>query len=201
MFFSCNVAFSSMPVFLPTIIHDMGYHSIHAQALTAPPYLFAFVVVLVTAYLSDRLHSRSVFIMLHSLLATLGYGIIALSGYYKWNNTLIRYIALFPAAAGFFSAVTIIITWTINNQETDSKKGTGMAILNIIGQMGPLVGTSIFPKKDGPYYVKGMSTCAGFMFLVGILAAILRLVLKWKGKHDADGEYAGGSFGGRRRSP
>lgn len=90
---------------------------------------------------------------------------------------MVRYLALYPATAGFFSAITIIITWTINNQETDSKKATGMAILNIIGQVGPLVGTSIFPEEDGPFYVKGMFVCAAFMLLVGILAAILRWVL------------------------
>ncbi|KAJ4368321.1 hypothetical protein N0V83_006677 [Neocucurbitaria cava] len=195
MFFSCNVAFSSMPVFLPTIIRDMGHKSITAQGLSAPPYLFAFLVVLTTAYYSDRLQSRSTFIMLHSLLATIGYGTIALSGYYKSTNTMIRYLALYPACAGFFSAITIIITWTINNQETDSKKGTGMAVLNLIGQLGPLVGTSIFPDEDRPWYVKGMSICAAFMLLVGILAAILRWVLireNRKLREDkGGGEYAG----------
>lgn len=64
MFFSCNVAFSSVPVFLPTIIqesvpppppkplqkqdqkkkltreHRMGYTSLRSQALSAPPYVF-----------------------------------------------------------------------------------------------------------------------------------------------------------------
>ncbi|PVI03514.1 hypothetical protein DM02DRAFT_640542 [Periconia macrospinosa] len=177
MFFSCNVAFSSMPVFLPTIIRDMGHQSITAQALCAPPYFFAFVVVLITAYYSDRLRSRSAFIILHSVVATLGYGALTICGYYKFSSIWIRYFALFPAAAGFFSAVTIIITWTINNQESDSKKGAGIAIMNIIGQMGPLLGTSIFPNEDGPYYVKGMTICAGFMLLVGVLAAILRSVL------------------------
>ncbi|KAF1846583.1 uncharacterized protein K460DRAFT_377746 [Cucurbitaria berberidis CBS 394.84] len=195
MFFSCNVAFSSMPVFLPTIIRDMGFQSITAQGLSAPPYLFAFVVVLATAYYSDRLQSRSTFIVFHSLLATTGYGVIALSGYYESTNTMIRYLALYPAAAGFFSAVTLIITWTINNQETDSKKGTGIAILNIIGQLGPLVGTSIFPDKDGPWYVKGMSICAAFMLLVGVLAAILRWVLVRENRKlredKGGGEYAG----------
>lgn len=177
MFFSCNVAFSSMPVFLPTIIRDMGHESITAQGLSAPPYLFAFIVVMTTAYYSDRLQSRSTFIILHSLLATLGYGTIALSGYYELDNTMVRYFALYPAAAGFFSSITVIITWNINLQDTDSKKGTGMAVMNIIGQMGPLVGTSIFPEEDGPWYVKGMSICAAFMFLVGVLAVILRWVL------------------------
>jgi MFS family permease len=194
MFFSCNVAFSSMPVFLPTLIRDMGWESITAQGLSAPPYLFAFVVVLTTAYYSDRLQSRSTFIMLHSLLATLGYGTIALSGYLESDNTITRYLALYPAAAGFFAAITIIITWTLNNQESDSKKGTGMVVLNIIGQMGPLVGTSIFPDEDGPYYVKGMSICAGFMLLVGVLAAVLRWVLireNAKSRSSGSGDYAG----------
>jgi MFS family permease len=177
MFFSCNVAFSSMPVFLPTIIRDMGHTSLTAQALSAPPYLLAFVVVLLTAYFSDRYRCRSIPIIFHSLLATLGYLTIAISGYYRSPNTVLRYIALYPATSGFFSVVTIIITWTINNQESDSGKGTGMAILNVIGQMGPLVGTSIFPDDDGPWYVKGMATCAGFMLLVGVLAGVLRVVL------------------------
>jgi hypothetical protein len=112
MFFSCNVAFSSMPVFLPSIIRDMGFSTITAQGLSAPPYLFAFVVVVGTAYYSDRLQSRSSFIVLHSLLATAGYATIALSGYFRSDHTLVRYFALFPAVAGFFSAITIIITWT-----------------------------------------------------------------------------------------
>ncbi|KAF2201743.1 hypothetical protein GQ43DRAFT_455567 [Delitschia confertaspora ATCC 74209] len=190
MFFSCNVAFSSMPVFLPTIIRDMGHTSLDAQALSAPPYLFASAVVILTAYLSDRYQTRSTFIMLHSLLATFGYLTIAVVGHYRWQNNTIRYLGLYPAIAGFFSAITVIITWTINNQESDAAKGTGMAVLNIIGQMGPLVGTSIFPKKDAPYYVRGMVVCAVFMAVVGILAYFLRLVLIYqnKGKNGVDGE-------------
>ncbi|KAF2703333.1 hypothetical protein K504DRAFT_485898 [Pleomassaria siparia CBS 279.74] len=196
MFFSCNVAFSSMPVFLPTIIKDMGYTAVSAQAISAPPYFFAFLVVITTAYLSDRFQSRSNFIILHSFLATAGYATIAISGYYKSPGTTVRYLALYPATAGFFSAITIIITWTINNQDSDSKKGTGMAMLNVIGQMGPLVGTSIFPREDGPWYVRGMGICACFMFLVGVLAAVLRIVLRVQNKRIRRGteqkdQYAG----------
>lgn len=194
MFFSCNVAFSSMPVFLPTILRDMGYHSITSQALTAPPYLFSFVVVLATAYYSDRLQSRSTFVILHSVLATVGYSTVALCGYYRSSNTLLRYFAIYPAAAGFFSAVTIIITWTINNQESDSAKVGGVVIMNVIGQMGPLVGTSIFPKEDGPEYVRGLSICAGFMALVGVLAAVLRVVLLRQNRRIREG--GGGLYTG-----
>lgn len=52
-----------------------------------------------------------------------------------------------------------------------------MAILNIVGQLGPLIGTRLYPDEDAPYYVTGMAVCAGFMVGVAILAIMLRVVL------------------------
>ncbi|TKA50811.1 hypothetical protein B0A49_10652 [Cryomyces minteri] len=165
-----------MPVFLPTIIHEMGYSSISSQALSAPPYLFSFIIVLLTAYFSDRLRTRSVFICVHALSAAAGYALIAVAGAYELPSAY-RYIGIYPAAAGFFSAIMLIITWTLNNQESDEGKGTGVAMLNVIGQCGPLLGTRLYPHRDAPYYVRGMAVCAGFMLLVCVLALVLRLVL------------------------
>ena len=139
MFSCCNIAFSSMPVFLPSVINEMGYSSINSQALSAPPFLVAFVVLLLTAAASDRLATRSPFVAFHALLGFVGYALIAAGGYFEWPN-LVRYMCVYPAAAGFFSAITIIITWTMNNQESNAKKGMGMTILNVIGQCGPLIG-------------------------------------------------------------
>lgn len=84
---------------------------------------------------------------------------------------------MYPAAIGFFSAITIIITWTINNQNSDSKRGTGVAMLNIIGQFGPLLGTRLYPDSDAPYYTKGMSVCAAFMVVLFVLSLLLRTIL------------------------
>lgn len=176
MFFCCNVAFSSLPVFLPTIIKGMGYSALASQALSAPPYFVAFFTVLLTAWLSDRLRSRSTFVIFHALLAGFGYAIMAIAGSVH-ARPMVRYIGVYPAATGFFSAITIIITWTINNQESDSGKGTGLAILNYIGQLGPLLGVHLYPDRDRPYYTKGMAICAVFMGIVAILAYALRCVL------------------------
>ena len=173
MFFSCNVAFSSLPPFLPTIITEMDYTPLASQALSAPPYLFSFLVVLLTAVLSDRARNRSNSVIFHALLGASGYLFIAIAGYVR-APSIWRYLGVYPAAAGFFSAITIIITWTINNQDSDSKRGTGVAMLNILGQFGPLVGTRLYPDSDKPYYVKGMSVCSFFMFSVAVLAWFLR---------------------------
>ena len=202
MFFCCNVAFSSMPVFLPSIVNGMGYSKLASQGLSAPPFLFAFFIVIPTAFVSDRIKSRSIPMVFHGLLAMSGYLLATVGGIFH-SGPILRYFATFPICAGFFSAVTIVITWTINNQASDEGKGTGMAILQIIGQMGPLVGTRLYPDHDAPYYVTGMAVCSVAMAFVAILALALRLVLrrentrrraKWK---EAEGEALVG--GGQNR--
>jgi hypothetical protein len=114
--------------------------------------------------------------MFHALLAFSGYLLATVAGLLHWGPA-VRYLATFPICAGFFSAVTIVITWTINNQSSDEGKGTGMAVLNVLGQMGPLLGTRLYPDADKPYFVKGMSVGAGAVGMVGVLASTVRWVL------------------------
>jgi MFS family permease len=177
-FFACNVAFSSMPVFLPTIVSAMGFSARVSQGLSAPPFLFAFVIVLGTAVLSDRMRDRSRLLMAHACLAALGYAILVLPGIGLDFGPVIRYMAVFPICAGFFSAVTLLITWTVNNQRSDEGKSAGVALLNVIGQMGPLLGTRLYPDREGPFYLRGMVICAIAMISAAILTGLLRVLLK-----------------------
>ncbi|OBT88309.1 hypothetical protein VE02_03406 [Pseudogymnoascus sp. 03VT05] len=191
MFFFTNMAFSSMPVFLPIIIRSMGHSSVVSQALSAPPYLMSFFVVILTAYLSDRVRSRSTFVIFHALFSCSGYLVLALAerfGLGVWW----RYAAIYPAAIGFFSVITIVITWSINNQESESKQGAGFAMLQLVGQCGPLVGTRLYPDVDAPYYTRGMAGCAGAMVVVAILAIILRFYLSRKNRNN--GKQNGGEY-------
>lgn len=52
-----------------------------------------------------------------------------------------------------------------------------MTILNVVGQLGPLLGTRLYPDRDGPYYIKGMGVCAAAMGVVFVLTLYLRRVL------------------------
>lgn len=185
MFLSVNVSFSSLPVFLPTIINSMSFSPLASQALAAPPYLFAFFFVLLVGRYCDKIpDSRSWFLMGVSLLSAFSYAGIAIAGYLheslgEAGSITIRYVAVYGAAMGLFASVTLIITWTLNNQATATGRGSGLAILNIVGQCGPFIGVHVFPKSQAPFYVPGMAVCAGFMALgVAGLAGVLRLVLQ-----------------------
>ena len=187
MFFSCNVAFSSLPVFLPTIINEMGNTALASQALSAPPYVVAFITVILVSYFSDRLHSRSIFVINCALAGAFGYGVLAFAPQLGLSDWKWRYAAVYFAASGIFSAIAIIIPWTIGNSESAEGRGTGVAILNLVGQCGPLLGTRLYPARDGPYYTMGMTICGAFMLAVAGLAFWLRVMLaKENRKRDED---------------
>lgn len=178
MFFLTNMAYSSLPVFLPTILTEMGHDVLTAQALAAPPYLAAFVIVLATAHLSDAMRARTPLIVFHALASAGGYGVLALSRPLGLEaGSMIRYLAVYPAAIGFFNVVVLTIAWSINNQEGASRQGGGFALLQVVGQCGPLVGTHLYPERDRPFYEGGMRACAVAMLIVACLALALRFYL------------------------
>ncbi|KAG6004425.1 hypothetical protein E4U21_001093 [Claviceps maximensis] len=179
MFFLTNMAYASLPVFLPKIMTQMGHDALLAQALSAPPYLCAFITVLFTAHMSDRLRVRTVPVVFHALVSAAGYAVLALAQPLHLPSFL-RYMAIYPAAMGFFNVATLLIVWNINNQASQTRQGGGLALMQIIGQCGPLVGTRLYPDAHAPYYTSGMTTCAISMAAVAGLALLLRIYLGYQ---------------------
>jgi len=186
----CLLSFKSMSLSITgrqseklTRSRSMGYSPLTSQALSAPPFLVAFILVLVTTYFSDRNRTRSPYIIIHALVSSISYLTIAATGHFHTHfstktHVVIRYLCVYPATSGFFSAISLILAWTMDNRVADEGKGTSIAILNIIGQCGPLLGTRLYPESDGPWYIRGMVVCSFFLLLVAVLAFALRIILQ-----------------------
>ncbi|KAK1759302.1 major facilitator superfamily transporter [Echria macrotheca] len=198
IFFLTNMAYSSLPVFLPTILTAMGHSAQSAQALAAPPYFASFLIVLATAHASDATASRSPYLIVHALFSAGGYAILALTGpngiVMLSPGSLVRYLAVYPATVGFFNVVVLTVAWTLNNQAEEGKRGLGFALMQAVGQCGPLVGTRLYPDGEGPYYERGMAVCAGAMGVVALLGVGLRVYLGWRNRR-MDGEERMGEGG------
>jgi predicted MFS family arabinose efflux permease len=187
MYFGCNVTFASLPVFLPTIINEMGsFSSVQSNGLSAPPYVLCFLVIITCAFLSDKLRNRGFFVAANAFIAAIGFLIMAVT-----TKTAVRYFSLFLCVLIFVS-VAIILAWVTNNSGTDSKRAGGLWILSTVGQCGPILGTRVFPANGGPYYRKGMWICCGFCFFVFGLATTLSLLLRRENKR-RDSVYGKGT--------
>lgn len=70
----------------------------------------------------------------------------------------------------------------VDCQGSDTRRGAGLVLINVVGQCGPVLGTQLYPTGEGPRYVKGMSVCAAFMFFSAIMAFALRVLLVWENR-------------------
>lgn len=70
-----------------------------------------------------------------------------------------------------------------------------MDVLTGCRQCGPLLGTRLYPKEDGPYYVRGMTVCAGAMVCVCLLVVVQRWRLKRENRRRDRRELAEGREG------
>lgn len=145
--FCCNYSFAGLSNFLPTIVKDMGYSSVHAQGLTAPVYFTAFLCCVAAAYISDKYGKRGYIVSGFAAMSTAGYLILTLVRHEEQTGP--RYAGIWLAACGVFPALCINITWLLNNQGGDSKRGAGLAILATFGQCSSFVSSTVFPKTDG----------------------------------------------------
>ena len=143
MYFGCNVSFASLPLFLPTIISEIGtFTTIESNGLSAPPYVFCFILVVTTAWLADRLKIRGPLSAIAALTAAVGFIMLATT-----SSLGPRYAGCFLAVLIFVS-VAMSLSWVASLHASESKRAGGYAILGLIGQCGPLLGTSKFTQNQ-----------------------------------------------------
>ena len=132
---SSNVSYASLPLFVPTIIREMGtWDSATSNGLSAPPYLLCFFYINTVCWLSDRFKMRGPFCALSALIGAIGFIILATA-----FKSGVRYFAIFLAVQ-IFASVALLLAWTANIHATESKRAGGYVVLATIGQCGPLLG-------------------------------------------------------------
>ncbi|KAL1970949.1 hypothetical protein VTN77DRAFT_2783 [Rasamsonia byssochlamydoides] len=183
MYFGCNVCFASLPLFIPTIISQMGaFSTIQSNGLSAPPYVACWITIVACAFISDRYNLRGPFVVGAAVVAAIGYIILATQ-----TTVAARYFGLFLAVMIFVS-VALVLTWVGNSHATDSKRGAALAILATGGQCGPVLGTNVFPTSDAPYYRRGMWVSFGACCIV-IVMGLCQIFLLWRENRRRDRKY------------
>lgn len=148
-----------------------AFTTIQSNGLSAPPYLLCWIMIVLVAFISDRLNIRGPFMAGPALVTAVRYILLGTS-----TTVAVRYFTFFLSVQTFIS-VAMILTWVGNTHAMDSKRGGAFAILATGGQCGPVLGTNIFPKTDAPYYRQGMWISCGACLLVFFCAVLQAFIL------------------------
>ncbi|KAF2008009.1 MFS general substrate transporter [Amniculicola lignicola CBS 123094] len=173
---------------VPTVINGLGYSSTNAQLLTIPIYVFASIVTIIFAWLSDYKKTRSPFIIAGYCIASVGFIAQLAIPHPKYPG--LTYGFLFPVAAGLYCPFICLVSWIANSLAPSSKRAVGMALLIAAGNCGGIMGSNIYLAREAPKYQTGFGVSLGMC----CSAIAMTFVLRWAYNREnmkRDALYAG----------
>ncbi|KAK5627972.1 hypothetical protein RRF57_003687 [Xylaria bambusicola] len=175
----------SLVFFMPTILVEFGWKAREAQVHSIPVYAVTAVVMVLVAWLSDRLRHRYGFILLGCSLATIGYGILLGQDGLSRN---VKYGALFFASVGGYIATPMALAWLSNNISGQWKSAFSAGIQVTVGNIVGVVSANVFLEREAPKYRTGYGTALAFNWLGGVAATAMFVgMLLENRKRDAGG--------------
>ncbi|OAQ66151.2 MFS transporter [Pochonia chlamydosporia 170] len=164
-----RVGFST---FLPTIIQALGtWTTAQVQLLTIPCYFLGAAAYMGTAFLSDRLQMRGLFCVIFGAVSVVGYGVLLAD-----VASSVHYFACFLVAGGLYVVVGLPLAWLPNNSPRYGKRTTSTGLQLTFGNAAGVMSAFIYPKPDGPRYIRGHAVC---LSMVGMGTAIYGFLWFW----------------------
>jgi MFS family permease len=138
--------------------------------MTAPPYAFAFLTTMTTAYISDRYARRAIFILFWLIISIIGFIILIFV-----QDLNVKYFAVFLTTGGISPCVATCITFISGNISPPTKRATALAFMLSVGNSGGAISGQIYRSKDAPRYILGHAINLGFCVL-GLITVIILFI-------------------------
>jgi ACS family tartrate transporter-like MFS transporter len=156
-------------IWLPMIIKQAGFPDFEVGLLTAIPYLFSVIGMMVWATYVDRYGRRVANVIITCLLGALGFFVAIESG-----SLQVSMLGLSLALVGVNAARAVF--WAIPPRFlTGVAAAGGLALINSIGTAGGFVGPSIIGvlKQETGSFTAGLIAMCGFLLAAAFLACVL----------------------------
>lgn len=179
IYFGFVAALYGMQFWLPQIVKAFGFSNVETGFVTAIPYLFASVAMVLWARHSDRTRERVWHVGLPLILIAVSLGVC---GYL--DNPTLTMIAITVAAIGVFC--TFALFWTLPTAWLSGAAAAGgIAMINSIGNLAGF---------GGPYLIGWIKETTGSTSTGLLVLAVMPLIaglLVLFGQHESKTEFAG----------
>ncbi|KAJ9103578.1 hypothetical protein QFC20_004734 [Naganishia adeliensis] len=166
----------SQSIFTPTIIQSLGKWSTpQSLLLSTPPYVFAFITTMVTAYLSDRIGKRAVFLIFWSFMAVVGYILLITIPLSRPGGL---YFAVFLTIGSIAPCIATTIVFAAGNFGNHYKKAVSMGMVFSFGNSGGIVASQVYQSKYAPRFRQAHGVTLAFCAMTFVCAILLHFGLK-----------------------
>ncbi|KAK0748438.1 major facilitator superfamily domain-containing protein [Apiosordaria backusii] len=171
LFFMQNIVSTALAYFVPIILQNgLGYSSDAAIILSAPPYYYAIVPVLLSSWYADRFRIRGPVITFNATCLITGFAVLGFAG-----NSGARYFGVFLATGAYVANWAALTAYQANNVVGQWKRVFTAAACTMFNGAGGIAGSFIVRNLEAPHYTTAVWVSIGshllMISLVGLLTA------------------------------
>lgn len=162
-----------LQLYTPTILRDLGFSKLRANALASISYYGVIILSLIAAYVSDKTRVRGLVCLACSGFALTFAGVQY--GLTTSTDTWSKFAVFTLLNSGNAVSQGINDAWLASNTQDTKSRALGLALCIIGSNIGGLAGQQLFHASDAPRYTSGflavMCLYAGSMVLIALVTA------------------------------
>jgi hypothetical protein len=166
--------------------------------LTVPPYIFGVITLLCNSFHADKTGERFYHVVIPLCFGAVAYIIAATT-----TSFAARYVAIMMMPAGTLSGYAVCLAWISNTlPRPPAKRAAALAMINSVSNMTSIYSSFMYQDYAAPRFVAAMTVNAITLFVAGLCAFALRIILTKlnKGLAINQGDYEISVGNGENRS-
>ncbi|KAL8772307.1 MAG: hypothetical protein Q9209_002519 [Squamulea sp. 1 TL-2023] len=147
-FFLLNLVSTSLSYFLPIILQSgMGFSTNQSILLSAPPYYYAVIPVILSSAFGDKYRLRGPVIVFNSLCLIAGFIMLGFA-----DQVTVRYIGIYLATGAYISNWAALNSYQASNITGQWKRAVAAAAVTACNGLGGVAGSFIVRQQEAPRY-------------------------------------------------
>jgi len=166
LFFCLNLVSTSLSYFLPIILQSgMGFSEDKAILLSAPPYFYAVIPVIISSIVGDHYQLRGLVITFNCVCTIVGFSMLGFA-----SQVTVRYVGTYLATGAYVSNWAAMNAYQASNIVGQWKRATFAAAITASNGLGGIAGSFIVRQKEAPRYITAIwVSISSHILIVGIV--------------------------------
>ncbi|KAI8956618.1 putative MFS transporter [Daldinia sp. FL1419] len=162
MFFLLNLVSTALSYFLPIILQSgMGFDENQSILLSAPPYYYAVIPVLLSSMVGDKFRLRGPVIVFNCITLIVGFCMLGFS-----EQVTVRYVGTYLATGAYVSNWAALSAYQANNIAGQWKRAFTAAAVTALNGAGGIAGSFIVRSQEAPHYMTAVWVSIGSHILI-----------------------------------
>jgi hypothetical protein len=148
----------------------MGFSSDQSILLSAPPYFYAVIPVIISSIVGDHYQLRGLVITFNCICTIAGFSMLGFA-----DQVTVRYVGTYLATGAYISNWAAMNAYQASNIVGQWKRATIAAAITACNGLGGIAGSFIVRQKDAPRYITAIWVRIGSHLLIIAIVAMITL--------------------------